>query len=304
MADRAPEPWEQQTATGETAAAFRAFCSYRDAGPGRRLEDVARAPATPGARPRRVTGCVATWSRKHRWVERAAAYDAHNDAARVKASVRAQSDGARETVTAALKARALVLRRLRNGLALAIDRGNELLGFPVREKLIEEPGDDGAPVVTRIMPANAATVRHGTEILAKAGSTLLQILDLTVSSGAPVTEIPPPGPLPDPADARAKDVALLDSVAAGLALAAANGSREALSDLIRVQERKAKLLGLDSPDPASSSGGGPSDWWAVQGLLLQALAGFPEARAAAAAVLSGATNGNGDGVHAGPGTRA
>jgi hypothetical protein len=60
-------PWERRA--GETAKAYAAFLSYRDAGPGRTLAQVAAA-----------RGCqlalVKRWSAKHEWRARARAWDA------------------------------------------------------------------------------------------------------------------------------------------------------------------------------------------------------------------------------------
>lgn len=68
-----PNTWEMQP--GETSKAFAAFCAYRDMGPERSLPKVCQMSA-------RSLPNVKRWSERHRWVERAAAYDAYMDSVR------------------------------------------------------------------------------------------------------------------------------------------------------------------------------------------------------------------------------
>lgn len=62
------EPWQKQK--GETAKSYGAFFDYLHMGPGRKLTDCA---AEFGHRYKSIE----TWSWKHNWADRAAAYDAH-----------------------------------------------------------------------------------------------------------------------------------------------------------------------------------------------------------------------------------
>ena len=71
--------WERQP--GESPRAFCAFCHYRDQGAGKRsLDEVCRRLYGPQTgRKRAATGRVQEWSRVHRWVQRASAWDDHLD---------------------------------------------------------------------------------------------------------------------------------------------------------------------------------------------------------------------------------
>jgi hypothetical protein len=62
--------------SAESAKAYAAFCAYRDLGPDSRSLNAAYAGGG------RAPGYWAQWSSEFRWVERAAAYDAHLDDAR------------------------------------------------------------------------------------------------------------------------------------------------------------------------------------------------------------------------------
>ena len=102
-----PHLWDREE--GETDAAYRGFTTYRDLGPTRTLRGATDAlkaknsgTAPTGAqtevagqesgrrgRPRTkaersASGQVAAWAKKHRWRTRAAAYDAHLEAARLR----------------------------------------------------------------------------------------------------------------------------------------------------------------------------------------------------------------------------
>ena len=84
----APRPWERQP-DESSAAAFAAFQCYRDLGRERSLDEVDRRlyppPATaptesrPSAARSRRRGHISSWSRRHAWVKRAAAWDAEVD---------------------------------------------------------------------------------------------------------------------------------------------------------------------------------------------------------------------------------
>ena len=73
--------YEQQP--GESAPAFRAYALYRDLGADRSLDKAyaAHRGQVPNGLP---PGQWNLWSSKHRWVERALAYDAHCDAEKRK----------------------------------------------------------------------------------------------------------------------------------------------------------------------------------------------------------------------------
>jgi prefoldin subunit 5 len=68
------QPWQKQP--GETPAAYRAFCQYRDLGPNRTaLNAFRQAKGRPQAS--NLPGVWTAWCSRYRWPERAAAYDAH-----------------------------------------------------------------------------------------------------------------------------------------------------------------------------------------------------------------------------------
>lgn len=93
------EPWDQQE--GESGPAFAGFVAYRDQPADERsVRKVARSLSKSGSLIRR-------WSAAHRWVERAKAWDLHQDRARQKALEREQIAAARrhaETSARALRA--------------------------------------------------------------------------------------------------------------------------------------------------------------------------------------------------------
>ena len=77
-----PAPWDQLP--GESAKAYRAFCAYRDLGPGRCLDQASRAyhqrqpPPADGAstahKPR-ASGTIRRWAERWNWKARAIAWD-------------------------------------------------------------------------------------------------------------------------------------------------------------------------------------------------------------------------------------
>lgn len=72
----------------ESSRAFSAFVKYRSLGPLRSIDAVAAidAVATDKANhKRRASGVFNRWSSKHKWVERALAYDAHIEDERLRA---------------------------------------------------------------------------------------------------------------------------------------------------------------------------------------------------------------------------
>lgn len=63
-------PWEPRK--GESGPAFAAFAAYRDLGPQRSIQKAAQNQS-------KATPTLKAWSRKHHWVDRAAAYDTYID---------------------------------------------------------------------------------------------------------------------------------------------------------------------------------------------------------------------------------
>jgi hypothetical protein len=74
----------------------------------------------------------------------------------------------------------------------------------------------------------------------------------------------------------------LDALFAGHWTAASHGDVPASGIILRIADRRAKLLGLDKPAQLDITGvvnTGPN-WSALQGVIMEALKSFPEARAA------------------------
>ena len=140
-------PWERNQ---ESPQAFAAFACYRDAGPERSIRSVARAV---GKNPT----LIATWSVKHRWVERAAAWDAYCDAEERKATVKAKKDMAKKQVEIAsrmLDRGAFFLDKLDEAKAAEVVQmivnaaklQRLALGEPTESTHTEVTGKDGGPV--------------------------------------------------------------------------------------------------------------------------------------------------------------
>lgn len=141
MTDAAP-PWERRPA--ETSRAYAAFRQYRDAGPGRALTSVAG----------HHYDTVRKWASRHRWKERAQAWDAEayrqEDAARLEA-VRAMDDtharAGRALVAVALRAIGDVGDLTPHQAARFLDLGTRLersalLGGPLAPNPPTPPTDD------------------------------------------------------------------------------------------------------------------------------------------------------------------
>lgn len=129
--------------------------------------------------------------------------------------------------------------------------GGIMVSFPPRETHKETA--DG-PVI--IKPASASEYRSGTKMLEAAHTIMTDIhrRELAAAGLAGVTAPEFEAGLPTSDEARAADLAELEAASAWLRLAAGSGDREALADLLKVQERRAKLLGLDLPPAAQPSG--------------------------------------------------
>jgi len=99
-------PWDRQP--GESGKAFEAFAIYRDLGPSRTILEVAR-------RLSKSRQLLTRWAKKHRWHERAAAYDLYLDSIVQKAEEerkRRLADQRAKIAEAALSLVALNLAKL------------------------------------------------------------------------------------------------------------------------------------------------------------------------------------------------
>lgn len=95
-----PRPWDRLD--GEGPRAWEGFATYRGLGPGRSI-DAAYQQRT--SRTGRAAGHWNAWARDFRWVERARAWDAHQDAAATRATIDATTRAA--TLAGAILTRAL-----------------------------------------------------------------------------------------------------------------------------------------------------------------------------------------------------
>ena len=83
---QSPDPWERQP--DETAKAYEAFAIYRDQGSRRSVRSVGRESGKSRA-------LMERWSSSHRWVERAAAFDADTQRQEIEAWQKQRRDSAR-----------------------------------------------------------------------------------------------------------------------------------------------------------------------------------------------------------------
>jgi hypothetical protein len=187
--------WDRQPA--ESGPAYAAFLAYRGLGPDRTLDDAyaarqaakrgseAGAPRTsPGQREgtQGAPGCWGKWSVKHRWVDRAAAWDAHLEKARQEAAI--EEARKRATVSdAEWEVRKLAQRQAEWDLRTRlITRAQEMLAFPLAVKTSEEVHEqDGATIkrITVFKPARWAM------------ATVVDMLKLATDLGRLATNMKP-----------------------------------------------------------------------------------------------------------------
>ena len=116
-------PWHQQPE--ETAAAYRAFCSYRDLGAGRSLLSAYNAERQRKGKEKakHTPGTWTRWYTVHHWRARAEGYDGHLDQAR------------RREYEATWKARARQIAEDQWALSQqAIEKVRQMLRFPLVEQ--------------------------------------------------------------------------------------------------------------------------------------------------------------------------
>ncbi len=85
MYDR-EDPWDRLP--GESSKAYIAFCVYRDLGTDRSIVKALKTSGKPAANLRQWE----YWSSKHQWVDRATAYDEHNERRRLVQRERARRE--------------------------------------------------------------------------------------------------------------------------------------------------------------------------------------------------------------------
>lgn len=121
------KPWEPQK--GETRQAYEAFTCYRDLGSERSLEAV-------GRELEKSWKLCGRWSSRWKWIDRAAAYDAHMAEIEQKAREKALTKKAEDWATKELEMAALLY-----------DKAKSMLAFPLAKQVTK----DGQTVV---MPAD------------------------------------------------------------------------------------------------------------------------------------------------------
>lgn len=148
MTERATDPWERLP--DETSLAYAAFRQYRDLGPTRTVDAMPTVSAHSAQR----------WSRRHRWIERAHAWDAEayriEDARRLD-QIREMDENhqraARALLTAGLRALQDLGPLTPHQAARFVDLGTRLersalLGehMPPPALAVVEPDDDLSPL--------------------------------------------------------------------------------------------------------------------------------------------------------------
>lgn len=232
-------PWDRLA--GETAKSYRAFSTYRDLPPGERsinrvaevLRDKRQRKAVAKTAPRHYF----RWSVDFRWVERAAEYDRSRDAERQTASIQAECDEIRTR----LKDRGTELASKIRRANRALQRIDRLLALPGTETFVQGPG---GPTVIKPLP-----VREFVETL-KAAVLAERLLDSAHEQSVRLFKpeavvLDADAAVPDTDALRAVEVANLERLRRSFEPAALAGDHEALAALLKIAERKSRLLGLD-----------------------------------------------------------
>jgi hypothetical protein len=160
--------WERRD--GEPAPAFGAFVIYRDLGPQRSIDEVARRLSGHQEGTKRAPGRLKKWSVDYSWAERSQAYDRHLDAERLAAA--REAERARAAKWVERRDKGLEDRYL--AASLAVERAKELLRFPVQQLRVEQGGK-----VQVLEPLGADTLRKATSALREASA----VMDEAVAEG-------------------------------------------------------------------------------------------------------------------------
>lgn len=195
---------------------------------------------------------ITRWSSKHDWVSRTRAWDERISDLKEKVTIKtAIAATVRETgsrVERILKERDEWLTGKKARAVKIIRQGEYLLSFPARDEVRETPE---GPLI--IKAANANIIRSGARmmVIGEAMYSETQREEMVAACYERVDDTP----LPDVDSERSVEVKRLDVLASAFAAAAARGDFEAAALVLRVSERKARLLGLDAqPAPAAPSG--------------------------------------------------
>ncbi len=136
----ASQAWTRRP--GETSAAYAAFCTYRDLGPGRSLDAAyARAQGLQKG-DKRASGHFQRWHRDYAWRSRAEAFDAFLDQAKRQAEVEKWKQRGEE----------LVEKQFAVAMAM-LKKAEQMLAFPLARQTAEQAGEEGATIEVTIEPA-------------------------------------------------------------------------------------------------------------------------------------------------------
>ncbi|GHV70995.1 hypothetical protein AGMMS49928_20950 [Spirochaetia bacterium] len=116
------ESWERLT--GESGAAYSAFCSYRDFGPERNIRKVVDAAEPDAGKRGKRYRVWRNWSTAFRWRERAAEYDRYTEKlkqAEVRKTFEAQSEKYRQATGKILD---LVIKKIDTMNPVELSQGN------------------------------------------------------------------------------------------------------------------------------------------------------------------------------------
>jgi terminase small subunit-like protein len=139
-------PWNQQA--GESSKAYRNFCHFRDAGPGRELRAIYRQVASkPDVK--QASGQWLTWYGKWEWKNRALAWDAEQQRIRDEATQKAVAKVSEKT---AAKQEISAQRVLNEEANLAFGRVTNLLSWKGVAGLVdsEQLSDEDAATIESV----------------------------------------------------------------------------------------------------------------------------------------------------------
>lgn len=149
--------WARQPKEG--VKAYAAFCVYRDIGTTRTIDAACSAGGKQQTSNKRASGLWTNWATVYKWVERAAAYDAHVESVAMAAADRAAAHRADKVERMRLEQ---VDFELADGITLR-EKGLILVALGhLRRKT--EPNAEGVEV-TVIMPAHAQEFRAGADMV-------------------------------------------------------------------------------------------------------------------------------------------
>jgi hypothetical protein len=257
------KPWERRP--DESGIAFQAFEIFLNLGKTRSLVQAYRNKSSkPHAR--QANGTWNGWSQRYDWFARALAYDNHNAAAAKRGVERATQKAAEKAVTEwheeKQRQRRLDLRLGRKFM----DKSDGLANFPVVESVTSEDGSyTFNPIHAREMALAARVGETGR------GMCWGAINDGLAEEQAPPAEEeaasgPELPPLPAGAVAEALREAEADRLETMLKSVwgkAVAGDPVSVGLVLRIMERRDRLLGLDQPSASVLAASGDRGGWPI-----------------------------------------